>query len=295
VITTDQISLAYNGEYDNETGILYFNMTDLVTGESNRIGFSMRWWSTWQKQTVTDDQKSGAYIFRPAHNNYDSQVYSDLFDIQTHVCEGKQQFVVWFHGDNEDDTWDYQVKGDVAIRISLIENLPVVQFEVEMFGIPENSHLQQEVTVNFHADIDNNGVFYTDSNALEMQRRQLNYRPTWNLTTKAGGLNITANFYPVNSAISMIDETTNMQMTVMNDRSQAGSVIKNGRIELMQNRRTNADDGRGVDENLNEKEQYTNGTQMLDKDNHTIGMSVPATYYVHLFNRLKSEPAQRRV
>lgn len=41
-------------------------------------------------------------------------------------------------------------------------------------------------------------------------------------------------------------------MVVMNDRSQGGSVIKNGRIELMQNRRLNVDDGRGVDEALNE-------------------------------------------
>lgn len=41
-------------------------------------------------------------------------------------------------------------------------------------------------------------------------------------------------------------------MTVMNDRSQAGSVIQNGRIELMQNRRLYYDDDRGVDEALDE-------------------------------------------
>lgn len=38
----------------------------------------------------------------------------------------------------------------------------------------------------------------------------------------------------------------------MNDRSQGGSVLKNGRIELMQNRRLNEDDQRGIDEPLNE-------------------------------------------
>lgn len=41
-------------------------------------------------------------------------------------------------------------------------------------------------------------------------------------------------------------------MTVMNDRSQGGSVVEKGRIELMQNRRLHGDDNRGVDENLNE-------------------------------------------
>jgi len=73
--------------------------------------------------------------------------------------------------------------------------------------------------------MNNNDVFYTDSNGLEMQRRQLNYRPTWNLTEHKGGLNITANYYPINSAIAIIDEETNMQLTVMNDRAQGGSVL----------------------------------------------------------------------
>lgn len=58
-----------------------------------------------------------------------------------------------------------------------------------------------------------------------MQKRQLNFRPTWNLTVLEGGVNVTANYFPINSAIAIIDETTNMQMTVMNDRSQGGSVI----------------------------------------------------------------------
>ena len=41
-------------------------------------------------------------------------------------------------------------------------------------------------------------------------------------------------------------------MTVLNDRSQGGASIEQGRIELMQNRRLFYDDDRGVDEPLNE-------------------------------------------
>jgi hypothetical protein len=41
-------------------------------------------------------------------------------------------------------------------------------------------------------------------------------------------------------------------MVVMNDRSQGGSVLENGHIELMQNRRLNVDDWRGMGEPLNE-------------------------------------------
>ena len=54
-----------------------------------------------------------------------------------------------------------------------------------------------EVTVNFFApNIQNKGVFYTDSNGLEMQKRILNFRPSWDLKTE-NSINITANYYPV--------------------------------------------------------------------------------------------------
>jgi hypothetical protein len=58
-----------------------------------------------------------------------------------------------------------------------------VEFEVQLYGIPGGWYQQgKEVTANWQiADFDNNGTFYTDSNALEMQKRVLNYRPTWAL------------------------------------------------------------------------------------------------------------------
>ena len=59
-----------------------------------------------------------------------------------------------------------------------------------------------------------------------------------------------------------------MQMVVMNSRSQGGSVLQDGRIELMQNRRLNKDDWRGMGDPLNEV------------DSNGYGISVPATYYV---------------
>jgi lysosomal alpha-mannosidase len=64
-------------------------------------------------------------------------------------------------------------------------------------------------------------------------------------------MNVTANYFPVQTAVSLIDDTNNLQMIVMNDRSQGGSVLKDGRVELMQNRRCNLDDWRGVGEALN--------------------------------------------
>ena len=50
----------------------------------------------------------------------------------------------------------------------------------------------------------------------------------------------------------MQDKNRNMQVVVLNDRSQGGAVIENGRIELMVNRRLMFDDRRGAHWPLNE-------------------------------------------
>jgi len=176
----------------------------------------------------------------------------------------KSQFILTFKGDSKGST------GDAVVRVT-IEDLPVLRFDVELYGIPYDPMIGHEVTVNFLApQIDNARVFYTDANGLAMQKRVLNYRPTWDLDLTANQ-NITANYYPVGSAIAIRDDQ--WQMTVMNSRSQGGSVILPGRIELMHNRRINKDDHRGMGEPLNET------------DSSGDGISVPATYYVQLFDR----------
>lgn len=184
----------------------------------------------------------------------------------------KSQFILTFKGDSEGTT------GDALVRIS-IEDLPVLRFDVELYGIPYNKKIGHEVTVNFIApEINNKGIFYTDASGLAMQKRQLNFRPTWDLQLTQNQ-NITANYYPVQSAIAIVED--DWQLTVMNSRSQGGSVIVDGRIELMQNRRINNDDWRGMGEPLNETD--ANGD----------GISVPATYFVQLFDRSQRKSLQR--
>lgn len=113
-------------------------------------------------------------------------------------CASKGEIVVTFTGTAKD-------QGDAVVVIS-IDNLALLKFDVELFGLPNQSTTGHEVTVNFYApNMDNEGVFYTDSNGLEMQKRVLNYRPTWNLTVTSGGLNVTANYYPVQTAIAIRD------------------------------------------------------------------------------------------
>lgn len=135
------------------------------------------------------------------------------------------------------------------VRVRYYDEQSEAEWEVNLSGLP-NDNQGREVTINWKAsEIHNNNTFYTDSNGLEMQKRTLNYRPTFNFSSFE---EVSGNYYPVISAISIVDENSKLQMTVMNDRSQGGSVVKEGRIELMQNRRLFKDDGRGVEECLNE-------------------------------------------
>ena len=53
-------------------------------------------------------------------------------------------------------------------------------------------------------------TFYTDSNGLAMQKRKLNFRPTWDMSQYSNNQNKSSNFYPVNSAIAIYNETTGL-------------------------------------------------------------------------------------
>jgi len=52
---------------------------------------------------------------------------------------------------------------------------------VRLGALPEGLDGYEVVTKFQVADFKNNQIFYTDSNGLEMQKRILNYRPTWDI------------------------------------------------------------------------------------------------------------------
>ena len=94
------------------------------------------------------------------------------------------------------------------------------------------------------------------------------------------------NMYPVTSAIAMRDfkNGSNTQVTILNDRTQAGSadMSDNSTIELMQHRRVLADDGKGVEENLDETDSFDD-----------LGIQVNAKYYMQIFDQEKGKSQQR--
>lgn len=75
-----------------------------------------------------------------------------------------------------------------------------------------------------------------------------------------------------------------VQVTIMNERSQAGSAtIQKGMIELIHNRRLLFDDDRGVGEPLNET------------DPQGFGMKVNARYWLNIFDLKYGHSAQRPI
>jgi len=112
----------------------------------------------------------------------------------------------------------------------------------------------KDVISRFRSTIANNGVSYTDSNGREMQRRQRDFRPTWDLKQTE---EVAGNYFPVNTALLIKDATS--QMVLLTDSSHGGSgSVRDGEMEVMVHRRIFGvgvlDDWRGVMEVLDETE-----------------------------------------
>ncbi|XP_030676601.1 lysosomal alpha-mannosidase isoform X3 [Nomascus leucogenys] len=122
-----------------------------------------------------------------------------------------------------------------------------LELEWSVGPIPVGDTWGKEVISRFDTPLETKGCFYTDSNGREILERRRDYRPTWKLNQTEP---VAGNYYPVNTRIYITDG--NMQLTVLTDRSQGGSSLRDGSLELMVHRRLLKDDGRGVSEPLME-------------------------------------------
>jgi hypothetical protein len=129
----------------------------------------------------------------------------------------------------------------------ILHGQPFVEVEYILGPIPIDDGRGKEIVTRFSSSIQSDAIFYTDSNAREFLRRRRNHRPSWALSVYEP---VAGNFYPVNAAIYI--EDNNAALSLLVDRSQGGTSLRDGSIELMVQRRLLADDGRGVDEPLNE-------------------------------------------
>jgi len=244
------------------------NLVDFVTIEgANQYPWTLnyKYYESYYKE---NEQASGAYIFRPAQNK--SASYNKI--ISGRYFDGKVLLQV-------------QIKGSTIVTSLKLTKTPsygslVVQVDTTTLPVDISDGIGKEITINFFTpSIDNKGVFYTDSNGLEMQQRKLNFRETYPVDLSEP---IAGNYFPVYTAI-YIENSNKIAMTVMNDRTQGGSSLNSGEIELMIQRRILHDDNRGVDQALNET------------DSKGVGVQVQMTHYLFFSNQGGSVSTRRQI
>lgn len=177
---------------------------------------------------------------------------------------------------------DPNTKEQALIKVRYSPFSPeIIEFNVELNSIPIDDGKGKDIVVNWKMfnGFEAQKTFWTDSNGLQMEQR--NVRELSRLDQTYAG-----NMYPVTSAIAMRDfkNGSNTQVTILNDRTQAGAadMSDNSTIELMQHRRVLADDGKGVEENLNETDSFDD-----------LGIQVNAKYYMQIFDHEKGKSQQR--
>ena len=158
----------------------------------------------------------------------------------------------------------------------------IIEFEVLLNPISVDDFQGKDVTANwqFFNGFDPKGRFWTDSNAMGMIKRHIQkvnvgYEPL-DKSDVPNHKTISANFYPVDSALMMRDMSgeSSLQVILMNDRAQGGTADLTARsmIEMNQNRRVLFSDDYSPNEALNETEY------------DGLGIQSNAKYYMQIFD-----------
>ena len=194
-----------------------------------------------QTQSVNKDnseksQNSGAYIFRPSSPNEELELLTiDPAKTKIHRSNLLTEIHFGFEVPWIKQTW------------KMFEKKNYVDVDYTIGPIPIKDGVGKEVIARLRTNIVNDGEFFTDSNGREFMKRKRSNRSTWDFKEFQP---IAGNYYPVNSAIYI--EDSKASLAIITDRTQGGSSLRDGSIELMVHRRTVKDDARGVGEAINE-------------------------------------------
>ncbi|XP_032528142.2 lysosomal alpha-mannosidase-like isoform X2 [Danaus plexippus] len=214
----------------DDTGVTHMILPDRTT--NLRIQFHY-WTGCSGDNTNTTTRSSGAYIFRPETDKPYPLEYNS-----NRIVKGEVVQEIRAESDTASST--FRVYG----------GLPFIEHDFVVGPIPVDDKVGKEYVIRYDTNVGNDGVFFTDSNGRQVLKRKLNERPQWNLTLAEP---IAGNYYPVTSKMFLEDGHT--RITVLVDRSEGGTSLVQGGIELMVHRRLLHDDAFGVGEALNEVAQ----------------------------------------
>ncbi|EEF31544.1 lysosomal alpha-mannosidase, putative [Ricinus communis] len=198
--------------FSSTTGQLK-RMYNSKTGVDLPIQQSYLWYGSSSDYSVSLQQSSGAYIFRP--NGSPPTIVARTVPLKVNrgpvVDEVHQQF----------NSWIYQVT-------RLYKDKEHAEIEYTIGPIPLDDGLGKEVITRMTANMATDKVFYTDSNGRDFLKRIRDYRADWNLSVnqpEAG------NYYPLNLGMFITDQKS--ELSVLVDRATGGSSIRDGQVELM--------------------------------------------------------------
>uniref|UniRef100_H2Z3Z1 Alpha-mannosidase n=1 Tax=Ciona savignyi TaxID=51511 RepID=H2Z3Z1_CIOSA len=233
--------LFYSVNFNRNSGLMD-SIVNIESGIKIPVHQDMLWYNGSMGNNASK-QQSGAYIFRP--NSSTPFHCSNDGKVKLSVLTGSNPLVQEVYQKFSD--WAYQV-------VRLYKGIKHIEVEWTVGPIPVKDQWGKEVISRYETNIDSNGYFYTDANGREVLERKKNYRPTWKLNQTEP---VAGNYYPVNSRIYIRD--AHVQLTVLTDRSQGGSSLSSGALELMVHRRLLGEDSKGVAEPLNETGQFGDG------------------------------------
>ena len=124
----------------------------------------------------------------------------------------------------------YLQPGWVSQVIRTYPTDPDLEFEWLVGPIPIADGVGKEIITTYNCpQLNSQKTFYTDSNGRQMIKRMKDVRPTWTLNKTEP---VSENYYPVNSRISIDTKEGGLfkQITVLTDRSQGGTSMKNGQV-----------------------------------------------------------------
>ncbi|XP_064486653.1 lysosomal alpha-mannosidase-like isoform X2 [Ornithodoros turicata] len=240
----------YKIEVDTTTGLIA-RVTLKSSGQAMRLRQSFLLYKTLKEEQLrsTTGRNGGAYSINADHG--------PPLELGTHVTyriiSGKlveEIHQIFNH-------WATQV-------VRLYKDSRYIEFEWTVGPLPD-SHCSEVIT-RYETDLDNDGVFYTDTNGMHTIRRSID--------ATSSAARVASSYYPVVSWIYVQDEKMDLQMTVVPDRAQGGSSIKKGSIELMLHRRIFYDDGLGLSEQLNDRGEDGAGIMVTGK--HQLLLAAPS-------------------
>ena len=140
------------------------------------------------------EQPSGAYIFRPSEKTINASLPYDT-PTTANVYVGANHLHIRLYGS--------KVMTDMRVYRDLSNGIEVESF-VDSIDISDGVGKEIILLVEVPS-INNNNTFYTDSMGMELLKRVINYRPSWNLTVHQP---VSGNYYPIQSTILINDTTT---------------------------------------------------------------------------------------